>query len=386
MPRNGAGTFSLVSNSWNPAVNGVTATAADYQQLVNDVAAAITQSLSVDGQTPMTGNLPMGNNRIIGLANASGVADAVPLGQVPSLLDQWVPLSGTPTFIDATSFRVAGDQTKILQVGRRIKTTNTSGTIYSTVKAAVYSSPNTTLTVANDSGSLDAGLSSVSYGLISALDSSLPPGRLLAVRKFDTVGTSVYIPSPGTKSVEVTVVGGGGGGGGGQATAAGQAAAGAGGGGGGWATKLIVSGFSGVTIAVGAAGAGASGANGTNGGNSSFGALVSASGGAGGSLGGAQATTFAGNLGFGTPGIGSNGDVNGVGGPGVFAIYGGNTPTGGSGGASYGGGGALWALATSGAAAQGNGCGGGGSSSTPSNGTNFGGAGGAGLVIVREYA
>ncbi len=38
MPRNGSGGFSLVSNSFNPAVNGVSATAADWQSLINDVA------------------------------------------------------------------------------------------------------------------------------------------------------------------------------------------------------------------------------------------------------------------------------------------------------------------------------------------------------------
>lgn len=174
MPRNGTGTFSLVTNTWNPAVNGVNATSADYQQLVNDVAAAITQSLSADGQTPMTGNLAMGNNRITGLAPAVALTDAVTLGQAPSLLDQWVPLSGTPTYISATSFRVVGDQTQTLQVGRRVKTTNTGGPVTSTILTSVYSSPNTTVTLQNDSGSLDSGLSQVSYGLLSPLNGAAP--------------------------------------------------------------------------------------------------------------------------------------------------------------------------------------------------------------------
>lgn len=72
MARNGAGTFNLLVNSWNPATNGVSATAIDWQSLINDVAASITQSVSADGQTPITGNLQMGNNRLTGLA--AGVA------------------------------------------------------------------------------------------------------------------------------------------------------------------------------------------------------------------------------------------------------------------------------------------------------------------------
>src|SRR6185369_2648136 len=88
--------------------------------------------------------------------------------------DQWVVYQGTPTYVSATSFTLVGDQTQIFQVGRRIKTANTGGTIYSTITASVYGAPNTTVTVANTSGALDSGLSAVSYGLISVLDTSLP--------------------------------------------------------------------------------------------------------------------------------------------------------------------------------------------------------------------
>lgn len=226
MARNGTGTFSLLTNSWNPAVNGITATSADWQALVNDIAAAITQSISADGQTPMAGNLAMGNNRITGLANAVGVADGVPLGQVPSLLDQWAPFSGVPTFIDATSFRVVGDQTQVLQVGRRIKTTNTGGTIYSTITASVYASPNTTVTVQNNFGVLDSGLSQVSYGLISVVNSSLA-GVLVGIQVLSASGT--YTRTPGATSGYLRAVGGGAGGGSTTATAAGQVSVGAGG-------------------------------------------------------------------------------------------------------------------------------------------------------------
>jgi hypothetical protein len=77
MARNGSGTYNLLTNSWNPATNGVSATAVDWQNLINDVAAALTQSLSADGQTPMTGNLNAGNNKITGLAAGSGTGDSL---------------------------------------------------------------------------------------------------------------------------------------------------------------------------------------------------------------------------------------------------------------------------------------------------------------------
>lgn len=87
-------------------------------------------------------------------------------------IDQWVT-GPTPTYIGATSFSLVGDQTAEFQIGRRLKTTNTAGTIYSTITASAYASV-TTVTVVNDSGTLDSGLSAVSYGLLSPTNPSTP--------------------------------------------------------------------------------------------------------------------------------------------------------------------------------------------------------------------
>ena len=86
--------------------------------------------------------------------------------------DQWV--SGpAPTYVSATSFTLAGDQTSDFHVGRRLKTTNTAGTIYSRISATAYTTL-TTVTVVNDSGTLDSGLSAVNYGLLTATNFSIP--------------------------------------------------------------------------------------------------------------------------------------------------------------------------------------------------------------------
>lgn len=98
---------------------------------------------------------------------------------------EWVG-GPTPTFVSTTSFTVAGDQTSTFMVGRRVKTTNTGGTIYSTIIASVFGAV-TTVTVRNDSGVLDAGLSAVSYGLLSATDISIP---LLKTSQWRVSGTS----------------------------------------------------------------------------------------------------------------------------------------------------------------------------------------------------
>lgn len=82
MARNGSGSYSLPVNSWNPALNGVPATAADYQALINDIAQALTQSVSRDGQSIMTGNLPMGGNKLTGLGPATAAGDSLRFEQL----------------------------------------------------------------------------------------------------------------------------------------------------------------------------------------------------------------------------------------------------------------------------------------------------------------
>jgi hypothetical protein len=86
--------------------------------------------------------------------------------------DQWLPFTGTPTYVSATSFTLVGDQTSTFGVGRRVKTTNTGGTVISTITASTFGAV-TTVVVANDSGTLDSGLSAVSYGLLSSASDSM---------------------------------------------------------------------------------------------------------------------------------------------------------------------------------------------------------------------
>lgn len=89
--------------------------------------------------------------------------------------DQWISYTtAAPTFLGATSFSVPGDQTSIFQVGRRTLTTNSGGVVYSSIATSVFAASKTTVTLVNDSGVLDAGLSQVSYGLLSATTPAVP--------------------------------------------------------------------------------------------------------------------------------------------------------------------------------------------------------------------
>jgi len=75
MSRNGSGTYTLVSG--NPVVSGTTITTTWANNTLTDIANALTGSVASDGQTTMSSNLNMGNNRIISLADAINSADAV---------------------------------------------------------------------------------------------------------------------------------------------------------------------------------------------------------------------------------------------------------------------------------------------------------------------
>ena len=98
--------------------------------------------------------------------NISGVNDAV------LSTSEWMN-GPAPSFISTTSFSLVGDQTSTFHVGRRVKTTNSGGTIYSRISATAYTTL-TTVTVVNDSGVLDSGLSAVEYGILSATNFAIP--------------------------------------------------------------------------------------------------------------------------------------------------------------------------------------------------------------------
>src|SRR3990172_3572368 len=106
--------------------------------------------------------------------NIPGLNDSVLLSA-----DEWTD-GPAPTFISTTSFSLVGDQTSTFHIGRRVKTTNSGGTIYSRISNSVFGAL-TTVTVVNDSGVLDSGLSAVEYGILSATNFAIP--QLTAANK-----------------------------------------------------------------------------------------------------------------------------------------------------------------------------------------------------------
>lgn len=103
MPRNGSGTYSLPGSSWNPAVDGTIIDSSDWNtQVAADLSGALTQSVSKDGQTPWTGNMQAGNNKITGLANGTSATDAVNFSQLVSKAYELATAGGTADAITLT--------------------------------------------------------------------------------------------------------------------------------------------------------------------------------------------------------------------------------------------------------------------------------------------
>lgn len=174
-PMSGATLLTFTAGSSTPQIT--------YTDSTGGVANPTTITLNTRGETPnevwLTGSQvykfvlkDSAGTTIWTVDNVSGVND------VTTVLDEW-KAGPAPTFVSTTSFTLAGDQTTTFTVGRRIKTTNSGGTIYSTILTSAFVTV-TTITVANDAGNLDSGLSAISYGILSAANSSIPSLKLTA--------------------------------------------------------------------------------------------------------------------------------------------------------------------------------------------------------------
>jgi hypothetical protein len=207
--------------------------------------------------------------------NVSGINDTSGASQ-----GEWVISGSTPTYVSGTQFTVPGNQTTTFSVNRRVSASVSAGTVYGTITASSFSSPNTTVTVAWDAGSLDSGLTSVSYSILNPTNPSYL--SLLNVQVFTSSGT--YTPTPGATKAIIEAVGAGGAGGG--CTAANTFTSGGSGGSAGVYGKFLIpsglQGYAGTTVTVSGPAAGVSGGNGNSGGNTQFGSYFTLGGGPGG--------------------------------------------------------------------------------------------------------
>jgi hypothetical protein len=402
MPRNGSGTYSLPQA---PFVPGTTIASSPVNSDLSDIGAALTQSVSKDGQTPFTSSQSMGNNRLTSLADAELVTDAVNLGQVASGALNFGTATGTDTLAvtltPGFTAYAAGQWFSF-----EIENTNTGAVTVNvnTLGAGALVWPDGTALAAGDlpDGALvDIEVKNATpvFHLQTVATPPLTTARATAgkvyVQTFTSSGT--YTPHAGMVTCLIECVGGGGGGGGVAATTSNSGAAG-GGGGGSYAwlltTAATIGASKAVTIGAGGAG-GAAGANaGSAGVDTSVGSLCIGKGGSGGGFSNVSGSVFGGQGGAGgVAGTGTDPLPGNYGFPGMGAVNAVDSPPhGGSGGGTFFGGGARGPAVTSGgtatagnAATANTGGGGSGAAGYNAGGTAAGGAGGSGYVRITEY-
>jgi hypothetical protein len=76
MARNGSGIMSLSGANF-PAVSATLIESAKYNANLNDIVSALSQSISADGQTTVTGNIPMNGNKVTGAGAATTAGDLI---------------------------------------------------------------------------------------------------------------------------------------------------------------------------------------------------------------------------------------------------------------------------------------------------------------------
>lgn len=122
MSRNGSGTYVLPAG--NPVVTGTVITSTWANTTLSDIATALTGSIASDGQTVVTGNIQMGNNRITGMADGITATDAATLGQISNanitsgtingaVIGNVNPQAGTFTTLIAPTLATSDNSTKV---------------------------------------------------------------------------------------------------------------------------------------------------------------------------------------------------------------------------------------------------------------------------------
>ena len=81
MSFNGSGTF-VINTAGQPVVPNTVISATAFNALTADLANGLSTCITKDGQTTPTANIPMGNNKITGLAPGPSGTDAANLSQV----------------------------------------------------------------------------------------------------------------------------------------------------------------------------------------------------------------------------------------------------------------------------------------------------------------
>jgi hypothetical protein len=123
MSRNGSGVYTLPAG--NPVVTGTTISSTTMNNTLNDIANALTGSLSADGQTPMTSNLNFATSKAVNLGNPTNAQD----GTTKNYVDNAVSSVSVKNF-GAVGDGTTDDTTAINNAIAYVKSLTNGGSVY----------------------------------------------------------------------------------------------------------------------------------------------------------------------------------------------------------------------------------------------------------------
>jgi hypothetical protein len=102
MSFNGSGTF-VINSTGQPVVTGTVISSTAFNALTADLATGLSTTMTKDGQTTATANIPMGSFKFTGLGTGSATTDSANVSQVQSSYGTFLTASGTDTITATVS-------------------------------------------------------------------------------------------------------------------------------------------------------------------------------------------------------------------------------------------------------------------------------------------
>jgi hypothetical protein len=168
VPLNGGKIFSYQAGSFStqaPTYTSASGAVANANPIVLDSSGRSGTSIWLDDAQSYNLVLTQSDGTTV-LRSYDDVTGVPPQPVAGSGINVWNAIAVAPTFINATNFIVTGDFTTEFAVGNRVRFTVGSGFGYGTVSASVYSVPNTTVTLINDTIALDSSISAVFWSTL----------------------------------------------------------------------------------------------------------------------------------------------------------------------------------------------------------------------------
>jgi hypothetical protein len=167
MSRNGSGIYNLPTG--NPVVTGTTITSNWANTTLSDISTALTGSVASDGQTPITGDLQLGGNKITGLGTPTATTDGTTKAYVDAAIATASSSLGTMSTQNANNVAITGGTITGLSSALPVASGGTGATTSTGSGANVLGTSPTISSPTISSGSITFSDSSTQASSVSVL-------------------------------------------------------------------------------------------------------------------------------------------------------------------------------------------------------------------------